>query len=90
MCDLMLDYLKDNLEFMMLQSKLFEKAKKQLTALVNKLDSSTRLLFGQKLTSAVSKEGTNLMECFFDVFGEDVLATLDLSDSVRNALKGAR
>ena len=89
-CDLMLDYLKDNLEFMMLQSKLFEKAKKQLTALVNKLDSSTRLLFGQKLTSAVSKEGTNLMECFFDVFGEDVLATLDLSDSVRNALKGAR
>ena len=89
-CDLMLDYLKDNLEFMMLQPKLFEKAKKQLTVLVNKLDSSTRLLFGQKLTSAVSREGTNLMECFFEVFGEDVLATLDLSDSVRNALKGAR
>ena len=88
-CDLMLDYLKDNLEFMMMQSDLFKKAKKQLTALVNKLDSSTRLLFGQKLTSAVSKDGTNLMECFFDVFGEDVLATLDLSDSVRNALKGA-
>lgn len=89
-CDLMLDYLKENIEFMMLQPKLFEKAKKQLTALVNKLDSSTRLLFGQKLTSAVSKEGTNLMECFFDVFGEDVLATLDLSDSVREALKGSR
>ena len=89
-CDLMLVYLKDNVEFMMLQPKLFEKAKKQLTALVNKLDSSTRLLFGQKLTSAVSKEGTNLMECFFDVFGEDVLATLDLSDSVREALKGTR
>lgn len=89
-CDLMLDYLKDNLEFMMLQPKLFEKAKKQLTALVNKLDSSTRLLFGQKLTSAVSKEGTNLMECFFDVFGEDVLATQDQSDSIRDVLKGAR
>lgn len=89
-CDLMLDYLKENIEFMMLQPKLFEKAKKQLTVLVNKLDSSTRLLFGQKITSAVSKEGTNLMGCFFDVFGEDVLASLDLSDSIREALKGAR
>lgn len=88
-CDLMLEYLKNNLEFMMLQPKLFEKAKKQLTVLVNKLDSSTRLLFGQKLTSAVSNEGTNLMECFFDVFGEDVLKTLDLSDSVREALRTA-
>lgn len=89
-CDLMLEYLKNNLEFMMLQPQLFEKAKKQLTALVNKLDSSSRLLFGQKLTSAVSNEGTNLMECFFDVFGEDVLKTLDLSDSVREALRAAR
>ena len=89
-CDLMLGYLKNNLEFMMLQPQLFEKAKKQLTALVNKLDSSSRLLFGQKLTSAVSNEGTNLMECFFDVFGEDVLKTLDLSDSVREALRAAR
>lgn len=86
-CDLMLDYLKENIEFMMLNQKQFEKNKKQLSVLVRTLDSSSRLLFAQKLSGAVSADGNSLIELLFDVFEKDLINMLDLSDETRKLIE---
>lgn len=88
-CDLMLNYLKENIEFMMLSKVQFEKNKKQLSKLVNLLDSSARLLFAQKLSAAVSDDGNSLIELLFDVFEKDVIDMLDLSDETRRLVEGS-
>lgn len=86
-CDLMLDYLKENIEFMMLSKTQFEMNKKQLSKLVNLLDSSVRLLFAQKLSAAVSGDGNSLIELLFDVFEKDLIDMLDLSDTTRKLIE---
>lgn len=86
-CDLMLDYLKENIEFMMLGKTQFEKNKKQLSQLVRLLDSSSRLLFAQKLSGAVSNDGNSLIELLFDVFEKDLIDMLDLSDKTRKLIE---
>lgn len=89
-CDLMLGYLKENIEFMMLDKSGFEKAKKQLSILVQKLDSSSRLLFAQNLSSATTEDGNSLIEMLFDVFEKDLIEMLDLSDATRAAIEGSK
>ena len=86
-CDLMLDYLKENIEFMSIDKMGFELHKKQLSRLVNILDSSSRLLFAQKLSNAVSDDGNNLIELLFDVFEKDLIDMLDLSDETRKLIE---
>jgi len=86
-CDLMLNYLKENIEFMMLGKQQFELKKKQLSSLVNILDSSARLLFAQKLSNAVSHDGNSLIELLFDVFEKDLIDMLDLSDETRKLIE---
>ena len=86
-CDLMLDYLKENIEFMMLGKAQFEINKKQLSQLVKLLDSSSRLLFAQKLSGAVSNDGNSLIELLFDVFEKDLIDMLDLSDKTRKLIE---
>jgi len=86
-CDLMLEYLKENIEFMMLGKQQFELKKKQLSSLVNILDSSARLLFAQKLSNAVSHDGNSLIELLFDVFEKDLIDMLDLSDETRKLIE---
>lgn len=89
-CDLMLNYLKENIEFMMLDKAGFERAKKQLSILVQKLDASSRLLFAQNLTSATTDDGNSLIEMLFGVFEQDLIEMLDLSDATRAAIKGSK
>ena len=89
-CDLMLNYLKENLEFMMLDKKGFEKVKKQLTALVRRVDSSTRLLFAQNIAATTTNDGNSMMELLFDIFESDLIAMLDLSDQTRKAIEGSK
>lgn len=86
-CDLMLNYLKENIEFMMLGKQQFELNKKQLSTLVTILDSSARLLFAQKLSNAVSDDGNSLIELLFDVFEKDLIDMLDLSDETRKLIE---
>lgn len=86
-CDLMLDYLKENIEFMMLGKTQFEKNKKQLSQLVRLLDSSSRLLFAQKLSGTISNDGNSLIELLFDVFEKDLIDMLDLSDKTRKLIE---
>ena len=86
-CDLMLDYLKENIEFMMLGKARFAIHKKQLSQLVRLLDSSSRLLFAQKLSGAVSNDGNSLIELLFDVFEKDLIDMLDLSDKTRKLIE---
>lgn len=87
-CDFMIAYLKENIEFMMLDRNTFEVQKKQLSNFVKLLDSSTKLLFAQNLTNTTSDSGINLIELLFDVFEEDLISMLDLSDSIRKHLEG--
>lgn len=87
-CDAMLEHLKSNIEFLMLDRKGYEKKKEQLKILVNALDPSTKLLFAQKVASATTDDGNPLISLLYDVFESDLLETLDLSETTRNLIKG--
>lgn len=89
-CNLMLDYLKENIEFIMLSKERFAIIKQQLSKLVQLLDASTRLLFAQNLTNAMTDDGNSLIEMLFDVFEKDLIDMLELSDATRKAIEGAR
>lgn len=89
-CDLLLGYLKENIEFMMLNKKQFDQVKKQLTVLVRTLDSSTRLLFAQNIAATNTDDGNSMIELLFDVFESDLIEMLDLSDKTRNAIMSSK
>ena len=86
-CNLMLDYLKENIEFIMLSKDQFAIIKQQLSKLVQLLDASTRLLFAQNLTAAMTDDGNSLIEMLFDVFEKDLIDMLELSDATRKAIE---
>lgn len=86
-CNLMLDYLKENIEFIMLNKEQFAIIKQQLSKLVQLLDASTRLLFAQNLTTAMTDDGNSLIEILFDVFEQDLIDMLELSDETRKAIE---
>ena len=86
-CDLMLDFLKENVEFMMLNKAGFEKFKKQLSVLVKTLDSSTRLLFAQNIAATNTDDGNSMIELLFEVFEKDLIEMLDLSDTTRKLIE---
>lgn len=89
-CDLMLDFLKENVEFMMLDAPNFEKFKKQLSVLVKTLDSSARLLFAQNIAATSTDDGNSLIELLFEVFESDLISMLDLSDETRKLIEESR
>lgn len=89
-CNLMLDYLKENIEFIMLDKVGFALIKQQLSKLVQLLDASTRLLFAQNLSAAQTEEGNSLIEMLFDVFEKDLVEMLDLSDATKKAIEGVK
>ena len=86
-CNLMLDYLKENIEFIMLSKDQFAIIKQQLSKLVQLLDASTRLLFAQNLTNAMTDDGNSLIEMLFDVFEKDLIDMLELSEATRKAIE---
>lgn len=88
-CDLMLGFLKENIEFMMLDRDHFEKVKKQLSTLVKTLDSSTRLLFAQNIAATNTDDGNSMIELLFDVFESDLIDMLDLSEQTRKLIEGS-
>lgn len=89
-CDLLLDFLKENIEFVMLDKAGFAKLKKQLSVLVKTLDASTRLLFAQNIAAATTEDGNSLIELLFEVFESDLIAMLDLSDETRRLIEGSK
>jgi hypothetical protein len=89
-CDLLLSFLKENIEFMMLDKKNFEKVKAQLTILVRTLDSSSRLLFAQNIAATTTDDGNSMIELLFDVFESDLIEMLDLSDATRKLIEESK
>lgn len=87
-CNLMLDYLKENIEFIMLDKTQFGIIKQQLSKMMQQMDASTRLLFAQNLSNAMTDDGNSLIEMLFDVFEKDLVDMLDLSDATRKAIEG--
>lgn len=88
-CDLLLEYLKDNIDFMTLDADGFSDAKRRVASFVGMLDAPNRLLFAQKIASATTVEGSSLIELLFDVFERDLVAMLDLSDATRKAIEAS-
>ena len=83
----MLSYLKENIEFMMLDRNRFVIVKQQLSALVRALDASTRLLFAQNLAATSTDDGNSMIELLFEVFEKDLIEMLDLSDTTRKLIE---
>lgn len=88
-CDALIQYLRENVEFLMLSPKDFDKVKKQLGALVELLDPSTRLLFAQKIAATTTDDGNSLIEMVYDALGDNIIAMLDLSDSTRKLIEAS-
>lgn len=86
-CDAVLEYLKENAGFMRLDKMGFEKAKHQLAAFMRALDPSTKLLFAQKIAASTTCEGDSIIELLFDVFEQELIDMLDLSDATRRAIQ---
>ena len=89
-CDLMLSYLKENIEFMMLDKNRFVVVKQQLSAMVRTLDASTRLLFAQNLAATSTDDGNSMIELLFEVFEKDLIEMLDLSDQTKKLIEGSK
>ena len=85
--DNLIAYLKENIEFLMLDKAKFEKIKKQLSIFAKKLDSSTRLLFAQNIAATNTDDGNSMIEILFDVFESDLIQMLDLSDKTRKLIE---
>ena len=89
-CDAVLVFLEENLDFLILDTKGFCKMKQQLSTLISVLDASTKLLFAQKIAAGKTAGGDDLIEVLFDVFEQDLLEMLDLSDATRKAIQGSK
>lgn len=89
-CDAVLGFLEENLDFLILDTKGFSKMKQQLSTLISVLDASTKLLFAQKIAAGKTTGGDDLIEVLFDVFEQDLLEMLDLSDATRKAIQGSK
>ena len=89
-CDTVLGFLEENLDFLILDTKGFSKMKQQLSTLISVLDASTKLLFAQKIAAGKTAGGDGLIEVLFDVFEQDLLEMLDLSDATRKAIQGSK
>ena len=89
-CNLMLEHLKENIEFIMLDKEHFAIVKQQLMQLVRRMDASTRLLFAQNLSATTTDDGNNLIALLFDVFEKDLIQMLDLSDQTRKAILASK
>lgn len=85
--DLMISYLKSNIEFMALDQTKFTVALKQLSKMVEAFDPATRLLFAQNVSSAITDDGNSLMELLFDVFESELIEMLDLADAARYSIE---
>lgn len=88
-CDSALAYLTDNIEFLMLNKAGFEKIKSRLSTFVASLDPSTKLLFAQKVAATITSDGNNLIEFLFDIFEQDLVEMLDLSDEIRAQIEAS-
>ena len=89
-CDLLLNYLKENIDFIMIDKNQYELIKKQLKVFINLLDSSTRLLFAQNMTNAQTEDGDSLIEYLFEIFEEDLIQMLDLTEKTKKLIKGSK
>ena len=81
---------RSGISFEVFLEENFEKIKKQLSALVKLLDSSTRLLFAQNIAATNTDDGNSLIELLFDVFESDLIEMLDLSDSTRKLIEESK
>ncbi len=88
-CDLLVTYLKNNVEFFMIDKKGFEKKKKQLTVFIKALDASTKLLFAQNIAETKVSGNKSLIEFVFDIFEKELIGVLDLSDEIRKKIIGS-
>lgn len=89
-CDLLLNYLKENIYFIMLDNNQYELIKKQLKVFINLLDSSTRFLFAQNMTNAQTEDGDSLIEYLFEIFEKDLIQMLDLTEKTKKLIKGSK
>ena len=88
-CDALLLYLKENIEFLMLDKEGYLAKKRQLGAFIKQLDPSTRLLFAQKISSTTTNDGNPLITFVFDAFENDLISMLDLSDETRKQIEAS-
>lgn len=89
-CDLLLSYLKENIDFLKLGKKDFEKKKKQMSLFVSMLDSSSKLLFAQNLQNSYTSSGDSLFDDLFDIFESDLIEMLELSEKTKKLIEGKR
>lgn len=90
LCNKLIEYLKNEIEFMMLDRNKYEIQKKQLAKFISILDSSSKLLFAQNIVNEKTSSDVNLIDYLYDIFETDLIEMLDLSEKTKKLIEGAR
>lgn len=89
-CDMLVEYLKSNIEYMMLDKVKYEKQLNVIKAFLAVLDSSTKIRFVQNVVDEKTDSGASLFEYLYEVFDEDVLGSIELSEETKKFIEGKK
>ena len=89
-CDMLVEHLKSNIEYMMLDKIKYEKQLANIQTFLNLLDPSSKIRFVQNVVDEKTDGGSSLFEYLFDIFDEDVLKSVEKSDSVKKFIEGKK
>lgn len=89
-CDMLVEHLKSNIEYMILDKGLYEKQLNVIKAFVLNLDPSSKIRFVQNVSDELTDGGTPLFEYLYSIFEQDVLDSIEFSESVKKFIEGKR
>ena len=73
-------YLKNNLDKYLNNPEKMENINEKLHTYINLLDSSSKLLFSQNLTTATTQNGIEIFDYIYHIFDKDLLDLLEFSN----------
>lgn len=88
--DMLIEYLKSNVEFLMLDKNEFARQLQVVSAFVKLMDSSTRVRFVQIVVDEKTDSGTPLFEILYSIFDDEVLGTIELSEQAKKFIESKK
>jgi len=88
--DMLIEYLKKSADFLVLDTTKFDHQKKVIAAFMKVLDSSSKLRFAQNIADSTTVNGVSLFEILIDIFDDEILEMLNLTDTLKNFVEGKK
>lgn len=89
-CDMLIEHLKSNIEYMILDKGLYEKQLNVIKVFIFNLDPSSKIRFIQNVSDETTDSGKPLFEYLYPIFEDDVLESIEFSESVKKFIEGKK